>query len=338
MAPGVIHMTMFRRALAVVAMLAWTVPVGASERPAGRAASADRCAKIEPARGTPAVPGGDLFGFTSPTDIGDPCSWALASEHSGRAGKRDGHYWMLTSKTQLAYTYSDRVAFAFSGFTTYANWSNVTVAQDALLGEGDGVDVSRLRRLQFDGLSGEIALRLLKRAPGQPFALTVSMEPRWSRVDGLTGWRADGYGTEVKLFADVALTDDLYAAVNLNYALGVLKLDIPNAALSRSSSTNVSAALTARLYSAENRPVEGVFLGLEGRLLSSFDGLGLDRNTGNAFYLGPTLALAFAGGRMLNLVWTPQVSGRARPASAPGALDLDNGERHQFRIKFATGL
>ena len=77
-------------------------------------------------------------------------------------------------------------------------------------------------------------------------------------------------------------------------------------------------------------------MGVEGRLLSLFDGLALKKNLGNAFFVGPTLAIAFQGGSMLNFVWTPQVAGRALPASAPGPLDLDNFERHHLRVKFAT--
>jgi hypothetical protein len=73
-------------------------------------------------------------------------------------------------------------------------------------------------------------------------------------------------------------------------------------------------------------------------LLSSFAGLALNQNLGNAFFVGPTLAIAFQGGSMLNFVWTPQVAGRAFPASAPGPLDLDNFERHHFRVKFETSL
>jgi hypothetical protein len=299
---------------------------------------ADRCAKVEPPKGTPEVPGGDIFGFTSPTDIGDPCSWGLAGELTGRAGKRDGSYLAVTKKTQLGYTYSDKLAFALSMFNTYNRWSNVTVAQDALAGAGSGIILTEWDKLQFDGLSGEVLFRLLARSPGQPFALTVSMEPRWSRVDGLTGYRAEGYGTEFKLFLDVALTERLFAAMNLNYALGTAKYDVPNAAWADASSTNFSLALTAQIHAAEKALVEGVFLGAEGRLLSSFTGLALNQNVGNALFAGPNLAIAFQGGRMLNLAWTPQVAGRAHPPSVPGAFELDNYERHQFRVKFAMPI
>jgi hypothetical protein len=303
-----------------------------------QAKTADRCAKIKPLPGTPEVPGGDIFGYTSPTDIGDPCSWSFASEHSARAGKRDGSYFALSSKTQFSYTYSNSLAFAISPFTAYTRWSDVTVAQDSLAGEGDGVIRSGYNNFAFDGLSGEIAWRILARSRGQPIAITLSAEPRWSRVDGLTGWRAEGYGTEFKLFVDAAITERLFAAMNVNYALGKQKFDIPNALWAESSSFNVSGALTAQIYAAEKKFIEGVFLGVEGRYLSSYSGLGLEQNVGNAFLLGPTFAVAFEGGRMLNLVWTPQLTGSARPASAPGALDLDNYERHEFRVKFSTPL
>ena len=317
---------------------AFGADIGVRKAPAQAMTVADRCAKVEPPSGTPSVPGGDIFGFTSPTDIGDPCSWGLAAEFTGRAGKRDGSYVAVTKKMQIAYTYSDRVAFALSMFNTYNKWSNVTVAQDALAGAGNGVFITDWNRLQFDGISGEIVYRLLARLPGQPFALTVSTEPRWSRVDGLTGYHAEGYGTEFKLFLDVALTERLFAAMNLNYALATARYDIPNAPWTDSSSTNVSAALTAQIHSAEKQVIEGVFVGIEARFLSSFTGLALDRNVGNALFAGPNLAIAFADGRMLNLVWTPQVWGRARPPSVPGPLDLDNYERHQFRVKFATPI
>jgi hypothetical protein len=126
--------------------------------------------------------------------------------------------------------------------------------------------------------------------------------------------------------------------MNVIYVLATQKYDIPDANWVDNSLTSVSAALTGRVHAADTTPVEGVFLGVEGRLLSLFDGLALKRNLGNAFFVGPTLAIAFQGGSMLNFVWTPQVAGRALPASAPGPLDLDNFERHHFRVKFATPL
>lgn len=324
--------------LTAALMAAASAPIFAADMvvKAPRPVAGDRCAKVEPLPGTPSVPGGDIFGITSGTDIGDPCSWAMALEFTGRAGKRDGSYVAVTDKTQFTYTYNDRLAFAFSPFATYTSWANVTVAQDALAGLG--IAATSFNQTQFDGVSGEAFYRVLARSPNQPVAITLSMEPRWARVDGLTGFRSDAYGNEFKVFMDVALSETLYAALNLNYALARSRFDTPGADWVDSSTTNVSAALTARLFAQDKATVEAIYLGLEGRFVSAYSGLTLNENVGNAFFMGPTLAVAFAGGRMLNLVWSPQLAGAAKPASAPGALDLDNFERHQFRVKFASPL
>jgi hypothetical protein len=335
-AAGTILLTLLIAGLTTPAIAA-DLPRKAPIRPAN---VGDRCAKVEPPKGTPEVPGGDIFGFTNPTDIGDPCQWYFASENTGLGGKRDGSFLALFSKSEVSYTYSQNLAFAFSAFTAYNKWSNVTVLQDALASAGAGVTVTEWDKLAFDGLSGEVLLRLVARSPGQPFALVVSMEPRWSRIDlaNGTGYPAEFYASEFKLFLDVALTEHLFAAMNLIYVVATQRYDIPDANWVNGSGTAVSLALTARVYAAEKALVEGVFLGVEGHVLSAFTGLTLNQNIGNAFYVGPTLAIAFQGGRTLNFTWTPQVAGRAYPASAPGPFDLDNFERNQFRVKFDTPL
>jgi hypothetical protein len=305
--------------------------------PAKPAEVVDRCAKIEPLPGTPVVPGGSIFGFTDPTDLGDPCTWNFASENTARAGKRDGSYFGLASKSEISYTYTSDIAFAFSAFAAYTRWSNVTVAQDVLASQGDGVFLSRLNRLSFDGLSGEFLVRLVKRGPSQPVAVTAAVEPRWSYVDFVTGYRADGYATEFKLLIDFALTERVFGAINLNYALGTQKFDIPNAGWETGSGTNASAALTAQIYAAEKQIVEGVFVGVEGRYRTLFDGLFLDRFAGDVFNFGPTLAVAFAGDRLLTLAWSPQVAGRVSPRT-PGGLNLTQADRMEFRLKFETML
>jgi hypothetical protein len=305
--------------------------------PAKPAAVAGRCAKIEPLPGTPVVPGGSIFGFTDPTDLGDPCIWSFASENTGREGKRDGSYFALGTKSEVSYTYTRDIAFAFSAFTAYTRWSNVTAVQEKLASEGDGVFLDRFNRLSFDGLSGEFLVRLLTRGPGQPVAVTASVEPRWSYVDFVTGFRADGYAAEFKLLIDVALTERLFGAVNLNYALGTQKFDIPNAEWERASGTNLSAALTAQVYAAEKQTVKGVFVGLEARYRTLFDGLLLDRFAGDVFNFGPTFAIEFAGDAVLTLAWSPQLAGRTSPAT-PGGLNLIDADRHEFRLKFETSL
>ena len=307
--------------------------------PAQRAAPAvDHCAKIEPLPGTPNLPGGYIFGFTDGTDPGAACEWDFASENDGRWGRRDGRYFALTSKSEFNYGLTRNLVLSLSLFTVYERWSNVTSVQDVLASQGDGVMLNRLSMANVDGLSGEFFARVLERKPGQPVGIALGVEPRWSRFDRGTGYRADGYAVEFKFLMDAVLTDRLFGAFNLNYALGTQRVNIPNAVWERGSATNVSGALTAQIYAAEKQPIEGIFLGVDVHHRAVFSGLALDRKVGEAVNVGPTFAILFPGERIINIAWTPQVWGRARPASAPGSFDLDNFERNEFRIKFGTPL
>jgi Protein of unknown function (DUF1579) len=72
--------------------------------------------------------------------------------------------------------------------------------------------------------------------------------------------------------------------------------------------------------------VEGVFVGVEGRYRTLFDGLFLDRFTGNVFNFGPTLAIAFAGDTTLTVAWSPHrrsaLGCRTRPLESLGLTGI----------------
>jgi hypothetical protein len=325
--------------LALIAGLATAVQaadVDGRKTSAPRPPAADRCAKVEPLPGTPAMPVGYFFGFTDPTDSGDPCTSEFVLDSITHAGKRDGRYLGNTTGAEISYTVMHNVAVAAGIYGTYTPWNDVTVLQDALAVIGDGVAVNRLDMLRFDGLSAELFVRFLERAPRQPVAMTVSVKPRWSSVDNTTGYPARAYGSEFKLLVDVVLTERLFAAANFTYGLAAQKFDIPHAPWLHASIANASAALTAQIHSAEKQVVQSVFLGAEARYRSVFEGLALNRLAGNAFFIGPTLAVGFPNERIISLAWTPQVAGRSRIDPSPGPLDLAAYERHEFRLKFAT--
>ena len=48
------------------------------------------------------VPGEDIFGFTSPTDVGNVGDMGLALENDARFGKRDGRYRVVTQKLEAS--------------------------------------------------------------------------------------------------------------------------------------------------------------------------------------------------------------------------------------------
>ena len=282
------------------------------------------------------MPAGYFFGFTDPTDPGDPCTSDLVFDNVMRASKRDGRYFGSTSSAEISYTVMHNVAVAFGAYGTMTRWSDVTVLRTALAEAGDGVAVNRLDMLRFDGLSAELFARFLARSPGQPIAMTISVKPRWSAVDNATGYAVQAYGSEFKLLMDVVLAERLFAAANFTYGFTMQKFDIRNAPWLHASAASASAALAAQVHAAEQQVIQSVFVGAEGRYRLAFDGLALERLAGNALFLGPTLAIGFPNERMLSLSWTPQIAGRSQPGLTLGRLDLDAFERQEFRLKFAT--
>ena len=76
--------------------------------------------------------------------------------------------------------------------------------------------VPDIRSSAFDGVSFEVAYKLISRSESNPFAVTVSVEPRRGRIDGVTGLASTNYGATFKLFTDaVIVPDTLYWAANI---------------------------------------------------------------------------------------------------------------------------
>jgi hypothetical protein len=275
-----------------------------------------------PVKGAPViaqVPGGDLFGITSATDVGSVGDCAVAFEYTGRAGKPDGSYFAGTLKNQYSATIAENLAVAFSPFVSHTRISGVT---------NIGTNYSTL---DFDGFSAEASYRMVERALNNPIAVTLSLEPRWAKMDGLTGSRlAKNIGVEFKLFSDaVLIKDTLFAAVNLNYALGTFRGTDPASVDTAFSSTNLSGALS---YQVNDK----FFLGLEARHLRSYAGHGLSTLAGSATFFGPNMVYKINDTTTFNAVWTPQVKGQA--VGSTDKLDLANFERHQFRVKLVKAF
>jgi hypothetical protein len=263
------------------------------------------------------VPGGDIFGFTNPTDVGQTGDRGIAFELSNRADKGQGSYWSPTLKTQFSFTPLQNFSLALSPWVTAHRIDKVPGLADR-------------SATRFDGFSGEVSYRFIERTPTNPVAATISTEPRMSRVDPVSGAGANSYGNEVKLLVDTVLVPGrLYGALNFNYAFGTQQGFGADTRWSNGSGTTVSGALT---YQFTDR----IFAGFEGRWLTSFTGAALNREMGWGVFAGPTMLVKVTDSAALNVVWTPQVTGRA--AGTNSALDVDNFERHQFRAKFATSF
>src|SRR5687767_10053439 len=78
----------------------------------------------------PDVPGDDIFGFTSPTDLGKPGECGLAFEYSAAAGKADGRYIAGFLKMQFDATIAENFNVAVSPFVTHHQIRGVTALDD----------------------------------------------------------------------------------------------------------------------------------------------------------------------------------------------------------------
>ena len=96
------------------------------------------------------MPGDDIFGFTSPTDVGKLGDIGFTNENDGRFGKRQGTYGALNTKYEFNRTVADGWWMAGSLFGAYYHIHDVTGLVD-------------VNHLDFNGLSFEIEHRVVER-------------------------------------------------------------------------------------------------------------------------------------------------------------------------------
>jgi hypothetical protein len=264
------------------------------------------------------VPGDNIFGFTSPTDVGKPGDIGFANENDGRFGKRQGTYGALNTKYEFSRTVTDGWWMAGSLFGAYYHIHDVTGLVD-------------VNHLDFNGLSFEVEHRVVERSFGQPFAISISVEPFWGRLDYVAGLPSNSYGVALKLFVDaVIVPHKLYWAANIIWV--PQREENPNNTSQwlDSSATLLSTALTYEIS-------EQLFAGVEVRYLSAFNTVWLNDNIGNALYAGPTMLWRINEKVAVNITFQPQIAGHS--TTNPNLnLDLDNFERAQFRAKLAIGF
>lgn len=268
------------------------------------------------ASGTLDVPGGDLFGITSGTDVGKVGDRGIALENTGAYGIRNGHWRGLSQKLEFSGTFVEKWSFAASLFGI---WSSVR----------DSTDFPNRTAYNFDGASVEARYRAIERTAINPFALTLTVEPRWSRIDAISGMYAPGFGAEFKAQVDAAVAERLYWAANANFAIGRAR-DPLDLSWSTASDSLLSTALTYEVLK------DRLFVGGEARWQQTWSSGFFGRLEGQAIYLGPTVAWKPADNIMLNAVFLPQVGGKGRGVA--GLLDLDNFERANYRMKLAIGF
>jgi hypothetical protein len=256
-----------------------------------------------------------LFGFTEGSDIGQAGETELETDSIGRFGKREGSYNAAATSFEAKFTLSDSVMIAPSATVAYYDIAGVPE-----------LDNRRQGRLQ--DLSLELRYRLLNRERA-PFGLTFLIDPGLGFTDEVSGARARQYGAEFKMLVDRELVRDrLYAALNLVYIPEVAHVFGTNST-ERDSTLGGYLAITGQIGPS-------LFLGAEARYLEHYEGAALNHFAGRAVYLGPTLYTGLGGRWWLSAAWNFQVSGRA--ADVPGALDLNNFERYQAKLRIGVSF
>lgn len=255
-----------------------------------------------------------IFGFTSGADIGAEGEKEVEVTTDANFRKRAGRFSTLSTKVELEYVPTQFLQLALGARGTVHAIRNVPGVAD-------------VNQTQFGGLSAEAKYLLVERSPNQPFALSLIVEPAWSRVGG-EGGRERAFEIESKLAGDVMLIPNrLYAAVNLIWEPEAVK-DRGARAYARESTLGLTGALTWR---ATPRLALGGELGY----FRAYDSYLLSKYVGQALYLGPTLHAQVTKKTFVALSWGTQVAGSAppesststiSPATAPGSGSASNSD------------
>jgi hypothetical protein len=252
-----------------------------------------------------------LFGLTEGSDIGSAGEREIELEAAARTGKYDGAYRVLSQATALKLTITDSFRVSpFLGFDHH-RIRNVTGLDDRNSGTMGEAGV-------------EFKYRVLDRTAA-PIGLTFGATPYWGSVDETGGERVSAYGAKFTMFTDKELIPNkMLAAFNLGYA--------PEASRTRAtgvwahdSSFTASAALSGRIFG-------DVFLGGEIRHERAYDGMGLDRLAGQAWFTGPSVYARLGDRAWISALWNTQIAGSAK--NDPRSLDLTNFERNLFKVRF----
>jgi hypothetical protein len=270
------------------------------------------------AENVPQVPGDEIFGFTTATDVGNSGETGFANENDGRLGKRGGRYRGLNEKFELGHTFAPDWWVGFSALATYNFVRDVP-------------DLTDVNRLAFDGLSFELMHRIVKRSQTNPFAVAVAMEARGGQIDGVSGRPSQSVTLAFKLFTDaVVVPEKLYWGANLIWA--------PQRAENvNDRGTWLSSSLLLMSSAISYQMSEKLFVGAEARYLAAYNTILPGSNIGHAVFAGPTLWWKVSDRIGFNMTLQPQITGRS--VMNPGLrLDLDNFERAHFRAKVAIAF
>jgi hypothetical protein len=251
-----------------------------------------------------------LFGFTTGTSVNDLGEREIESQITDRFGKQAGSYNAFSQTYEAKITPVENFRIGVATALAYYGVSGVPGLADRQQGT-------------LQGLSFEARYRLIDGQRG-PFALTIIAEPRWDRIDDISGDATNGYGGTLTVAIDKELiANRLFGAVNFLYDTEASHLIVADT-WQHDSRIGVAAALSAQI-----RPA--LFVGGEVRYQRVYDGLRLDSFAGQAVFAGPTAYYRISKSWAVSAAWNFQVYGQTAWA---GSLDLTHFERQQALVRF----
>jgi hypothetical protein len=251
-----------------------------------------------------------IFGFTAGADTGEVGEKELEHTTTALWDKRDGSYFAGSDQLRFENSPVQNFRFEIGVPVAYYNISGVTGLDDRNQGA-------------FNGVVTEFRYRLFDR-DSAPFGLTIGAEPHWSRTDEVSGEPMANYGGELSVAIDKELVKNrLFGALNVIYDPETTWSQITGQ-WERDSTITFAAAVTTQVS-------PGVFVGVEGRYLRKYDGIGVDALLGQALFVGPSAYVRLSKSLAISGAWGFQVAGRA--TGVAGALDLTNFTRQQAQLR-----
>jgi hypothetical protein len=236
-----------------------------------------------------------LFGFIEGSDIGAAGETELEVDSTVRSGKSTGSFNDAASAFELKYTAFRNFRISAAATFAYYDIAGVTGMEDR-------------REGAFQSLSIDARLRLLERN-NSPFGLTLSIEPHWGFADETSGAPISHFGWEGLLVMDRELLPDrLFGALNLHFDTDRTESGA-GGGKEQQPTLGIGGALA-------RQAISGVWIGGEVRYFRSYEGSGLDKFTGNAVYIGPTLYARFSEKAWLSAAFDVQAWGRALTSPA----------------------
>jgi hypothetical protein len=259
----------------------------------------------------------DVFGISTGSDVSDVGAWALAADYLGTYKARGlsfaGNNLILQAST--AFTPCLEVGPYLTGFYNRGSGRGIT---STFVAGGAGLELKyKFLGRSVHGVGATIALN--------PFFAGGEDDVTFLRArSGNIG------GGSLRLLLDAELAPKLFGALNLEYIAAYRSGGLITGSSSkylRGSALNVRGALSYQV-------AEPLYLGVEGSAQYARAGNFLNRELGQAYFVGPTFFWQATKAIAISGSYQAQVYGKVRGVSG-NQLDLTNFSQHQARLKFA---